>query len=95
MVPPSVGEPVPEPVRVPGVPPVPVRVERSAKALALKVWEAASAQPRGYLFPGVNPATLEEFVSHAAAMDWVVVDGDLLAPGSVNPIPVETWELPV
>jgi hypothetical protein len=54
--------------------------------LAAQVWSYGS-RARARLFAGINPAVVEEFLAHAVAMQWVVVDGDLIAAGKVNPSP--------
>jgi hypothetical protein len=37
---------------------------------------------------GINPGVVEEFLAYAVAMQWVVVvDGELIAAGRINPSP--------
>jgi hypothetical protein len=38
--------------------------------------------------PGINPAVVDEYLAHAIAKKWLRDDGDQLAPGTVNPVPV-------
>jgi hypothetical protein len=70
------------------VPPVSEQVQRTATALATKV-RTSGAQPCAQLFAGRNLATVEEFLNYAIAMQWVTIDGDRIAPGAVNPAPME------
>lgn len=72
--------------------PVSVDVERAAKGLAAQVWSYGS-RPRARLFTGINPAVVEEFLAHAIAMQWVVVDGDQIAAGKINPSPGDMTHL--
>jgi hypothetical protein len=75
------------------VPPVSEQVQRTATALATKVW-TSGAQPCAQLFAGRNLATAEE-LNYAIAMQWVTIDGDRIAPGAADrrvdpPIEVQT-----
>jgi hypothetical protein len=73
--------------------PVSEQVQRTATALATKVW--TSGAPCAQLFAGRNVATAEE-VNYAIAMQWVTIDGDRIAPGAADrravdrPIEVQT-----
>jgi hypothetical protein len=72
-------------------PPVVDEVSRSvrdaANVLAQRIW-STGAQPRSHLLRGINPPDAERYLSHAVAQDWVVVDGDLVIRGAVNPVPL-------
>jgi hypothetical protein len=73
---------------MPEVPEVSPEVQRAAKALALRVWSSGSS-PRARLFAGMLPIPAEQYLNHAVAMKWVNIDGDRIAPGPVNPRPME------
>jgi hypothetical protein len=75
-----------EPAPVP-VPEVSTEVQQAAEALALKVWSSGSI-PRDHLFAGLLPALADEYLNQTIAMQWVVLDGDRIAPGPLNPRPM-------
>jgi hypothetical protein len=89
----SVQDVIDEPVEsapVPVVEPVPevsTEVQQAAEALAFEVWSSGSI-PRDHLFAGLLPALADEYLNQAIAMQWVVIDGDRIAPGAVSPEPM-------
>jgi hypothetical protein len=45
-------------------------------------------KPRSaYVTHGIPPGDVEAWISHAVNQQWVVVDGELLRPGPVFPLP--------
>ena len=76
-------EPAPEPV-------VPAAVEstaRTARTLAIEVWQSGVKQKSDYLADGISTADAEAWIGHAVDQQWVVTDGCLVASWPGESIP--------
>ena len=81
-------EPVPEPVSVPGS--VPGSVVEAARSLAVVVHSRAVGMTVGELYQGKHAGRVDEFLTHAVAMSWVVVSAGVVCRGPVDPRPAVT-----
>jgi hypothetical protein len=72
--------------------------EKCGHTSSLRLLQSRSLRPHrsrvlmSFLCLGIRsliPRAAEEFLAHAVRMQWVVVDGDRVVPGAVNPAPME------
>jgi hypothetical protein len=76
-----------------GLQPVPVEpvselVSSGARQIASAVWERGELS-KAVLFYRTAADSAERRLAHAVAMQWVVVDGNQVKKGPVNPVPTE------
>jgi hypothetical protein len=60
----------------------------SALQFAKTVWGGVQVD-RASHFRAINPSSSENWSAHAIDMGWVIVDGDQIKRGPINPIPPE------
>jgi hypothetical protein len=83
--------PVSAPVTVPPVSPM---TEDSARQLGKAVWDRGVVSRRQH-FLGIRADSADRWVAHAEAMGFVMVEGDSLKRGPVNPVPGRCADLSV
>lgn len=86
-------EPAPEPLPAPAGSAAVESTARTARTLAIEVWQSGVKQKSDYLADGISTADAEAWIGHAVDQQRVVTDGALLRPGPVSPyLPEPTAE---